>query len=61
MTPEAAASLVARTHDALDELAALHDTEPGAAAAMRALRLTEYSLTRFWLPALARRLDVDRP
>lgn len=59
MTPDAAASLFARTRDALDELGTLHDTEPAAAAAMRAIRLTEYTVERFWLPPLARQIDAN--
>ena len=59
MTPEAAASLAARAHDALDELESLHDGDPAAAAAMRAIRLTEYTLDRFWLPALDRVAHAD--
>lgn len=59
MTPDGAASLIARTHDALDELASIHDHDPAAAGAMRAIRLTEYTLDRFWLPALDRIAGAD--
>lgn len=57
MTPHVADSsplprLRRRTCDAIGELSRLHSHDPEAASAMRAVRLSRYTLELFWLPAL---------
>ena len=50
--PAGLAELRALTSDAVDELDDLGSHEPAAAAAMRAIRLTRYTLESFWIPTL---------
>lgn len=57
MTPHGADSsplvgLRCRTGEAIAELARLHSRDAQAASAMRAVRLSRYTLELFWLPAL---------
>ena len=63
MTPHVADSsplprLRRRTCQAIGELARLHSRDPEAASAMRAVRLSRYTLELFWLPALDDLLDA---
>jgi hypothetical protein len=58
------ARLRARTSDARDELDEIRSGDPCAATALRAVRLTRYTLDGFWIPALddlltARRTQPD--
>lgn len=63
MTPHGADSsplpqLRRRTCEAIGELARLHSRDPEAASAMRAVRLSRYTLELFWLPALDELLNA---
>ena len=49
-----AGTVHARTRQAIDELRAIRCSDPAAAAALDAVRLTTHTLESWWLPELAR-------
>jgi hypothetical protein len=49
-----AGTLRARTREAIDELGGIRCSDPAAANAMDAVRLTMHTLESWWLPELAR-------
>ena len=56
-----AAVLRARVHDALVELRSLRCSDPAAAPALAAIRLTERTLADWWAPTLDRLLRETGP
>jgi hypothetical protein len=54
------ARLRARTSDALGELDEFRSNDPCAATALRAVRLTRYTLACFWIPTLDDLLSAQR-
>ncbi len=56
-----AAALRARVHDALVELRSLQCSDPAAAPALAAVRLTERTLADWWAPTLDRLLRETSP
>lgn len=58
--PDRLARMRARTADALTELDELRSHDPAAASAMRAIRLTRFTLEWFWVPALDDLLAAQR-
>jgi hypothetical protein len=55
-----AAHVRARVHDALRELRGIRCSDPAAAAAIDAVKLTERTLEGWWAPTLDALLDEQR-
>ena len=55
-----AAVLRARVHDALVELRSIRCSDPAAAAAIDAIKLTEQTLAEWWAPTLDALVSDER-